>query len=447
MNISVGKIKNASIVILSLIAIALLSQLWLSNIPLNYFTNPGADAVSTDYHHNFIKPYRIITSHGGNMFTILYNDYSQNVIAQACVEALTDALKRNVSVTGNLDMSIINEPGFIFEYKFSMPSDYYKSALDYYGPATLPARFDYVMFIPVTSNEVQDNTDGDGTGRVIFISEAGNGDGNGVIMVEFSTQSELPPVPSPSGVRYEASAVSQLDVFTQNAFIATRPASPWEYPAIEVVNPYVNGELLLSAIEDQIDIFFLNPASKMATLGVDDVYTYSDEYTVVKYYQNDVLDYSNYRAGETQLGFLRSFELAYDFIMKDPLVNNEFFLSAYEETDSGTTFFFDYAIKELPILLPDDYKKNGEAELKSAIEITVRDDLVSHYRKLVYNYKPGEAGKTARIDFGEALDVVGSPGEQGLLTDVTLGYKIDREKQVYLYWVLQTSGGSLSRVS
>jgi hypothetical protein len=240
------------------------------------------------------------------------------------------------------------------------------------------------------------------------------------------------------------------NIFTRNMFLAAYPESGFAYPAIRIVNPYTDGELLLGEVDKHVDNFFVNPAAKLSFIdeNAGNVYTFIDENTVVKYYQNDVLDYANYRSGTSNGDTMRDYEAAMEFISTDPYVTNEFYLSGYDASNGETTFYFDYVINNLPLMLPDEYKREGAATLRAAIEVTVREESVVHYRKLVYNFQTDSTEKSAHLDFDAALAAVSGSwnvSANGLLSDVLLGYKIDRNKQAYLYWVMQTGGGTLSQ--
>jgi hypothetical protein len=254
-----------------------------------------------------------------------------------------------------------------------------------------------------------------------------------------------------NGLIYTASALDNNRIIENNAFVAKISGSGYQYPAIQVINPYADGEILIRTIEKGIQTFFVNPAAKMSYVDTENIITFSDENTVVKYYQNDVLDYANYRIGNGGNNLLRNFGTAISFIELDKSVVNEFYFAGYEKSENGEfTFYFNYVINNLPIFLPDEYKlkDKGGAALQHSIEVTVKAEHVVHYRKLVYRYEPDTVLKEAQVDFDEAVDIELSQSQTtGVLRDVLLGYKIDRNKQAILFWIMPTSGGTLSKAA
>jgi hypothetical protein len=413
-------------------------QLWFANIPSRNFFYTYFEPKSLEDSNNerkFARPYRILTNHGDNEFTMIYNNFEDNAVKIACDAVLLEALKENQSTSAELDLSgILDQPCFVYEYNFNMPGNLFNESFHRSGEITKITTFNYIALIPE-----QD------TSTVWFLDETGG------IMTGYKTKSKLPAIVPPplDSLIYEASVLNDM-TFTKNTFVAKRSEYDHAYSSISIVNPYVETEPLMDVIEKHVATFFENPASAHSNIGNENVYTYSDEYTVVKYYQNDVLDYVNYRTGVANTSTMRNFEIAVNFIEADTYVNNEYYLAGYEQGQNEITFYFDYVMNNLPILLPDEYKREGVTALRSAIEVTVREETVARYRKLVYNFLEDELYKSARLDFNEALQAVGGSwfNIEGnpLLTGVTLGYKIDRDKQAYLYWVLQTTGGSLSRV-
>ena len=209
-------------------------------------------------------------------------------------------------------------------------------------------------------------------------------------------------------------------------------------------------ELLMSVIEENVNMFFENPSVKSSFVGDQNVYTYSDADTVVKYYQNDVLEYSNYRTSAGESGLLKNFSTALNFIKSDALVKNEYYLAGYTQQDNDYTYYFDYVVNNFPMVLPDEYKRNdaenGAAALKHAIEVTVRDGSVVNYKKIVYNFIMDDATKTAELDFERILSEAAASGSQEKISDVLLGYKLERSQKAYLYWIIRLGEQTLSKI-
>ncbi|MDR2649359.1 MAG: hypothetical protein LBB94_06530, partial [Clostridiales bacterium] len=121
----------------------------------------------------------------------------------------------------------------------------------------------------------------------------------------------------------------------------------------------------------------------------------------------------------------------------------------FEQNEDGFTFYFDYVINNFPVILSDEYKRGGSAAMKHTLEVTIRDGNVANYRKLVYNFITDDASKTAELNFGGSLAEVRSTRDANpeRFTDIILGYKLERSKKAYLYWIMWwPDGQSLSKI-
>jgi hypothetical protein len=335
---------------------------------------------------------------------------------------------------------IFGAPGYIYEYAFDIPTAVFALA---FGKSGFADKLEYVTSVVLLPPDARRSV------TIVWLLDEKN-----MLMSGYSVKNALPPVLSLDEfyqeILYESSALSSYeDLSDKNTFIAKRMDNGYSYPAVAVVNPYAEGELLRGAIEQHINVFFENPAAKLFFMGDNTVYTFVDATTVVKYFQNDVLEYSNYRAGSGETSLLKSFGAALGFIMSDPLVNNEYYLADYEEREDGYIFYFDYVINNFPVVLPDEYKRSDAAAMKHTLEVTIRDGNVADYKKLVYNFIMDEAHKTADLDFEGSLAEVSSAQEANpeKFTDIMLGYKLERSKKAYLYWIMWwPDGQSLSKI-
>ncbi|MDR3239696.1 MAG: hypothetical protein LBT44_06365 [Clostridiales bacterium] len=441
--------KNSLIVILAVLAVYLTSQLWFENFSgRNFFyrfLNAYVTAPALSGENSFGQPYRLIIGLGGNSFIVRYNNLSAQPVKRDCDEIISDVLKQGEFIamreTSDSDArydEIFNSRCYLYDYYFDMPMIHFAAAFSQKNSALVSriSTFNCVALIPVPQ------PDGSYPGEktiVCFLDEM-----RGVIYEYESKKNLAPPSGEAPPLVYESSRLSGYSFMSSHAFIAKFSQGVYSYPAIQVINPYAGTELLMGAIEKNVDSFFVNPAAKVSFVGENNVYTFIDENTVVKYYKNDVLDYANYKTVSVNATFLQNYEAAVRFIRNDPLVTNEYYLAGYEsEEEKKITFYFDYAINDLPLLLPDGYRSSAEAPIGHAIEITVDEENVARYRKLVYTYLQDSYAKTAASDFNAALRFVAEPdgASASPLSGVVLGYKMDRSKQAFLYWVLWLQGG------
>jgi hypothetical protein len=269
-------------------------------------------------------------------------------------------------------------------------------------------------------------------------------------MSGYTVPMALPPVTGgpPSSdqvIIYNSSVLSGLDLGNRNIFIAGFTEEGYRYPILNIVNPYAETELLMGVIEQHINVFFDNPSAKRSFMGEHNVYTFADTTTVVRYFQNNVLEYSRYRIGIGEVGLIGSFNVALNFIESDDHIVDEFFLAGFKQIDDEYVFYFDYIIENLPLILPEEYVgsdlPSGHTSINHAIEVTVREGLVVNYRKIVYNFIPDIISHRTRLDFESVLPRVLAPlndsGEE--ITAIILGYKIEHNQTANLYWAIHYS--------
>ncbi len=243
-------------------------------------------------------------------------------------------------------------------------------------------------------------------------------------------------------IYYISSIQNGFDLFKTNIFLPRWNGSVIEYPNLTTTNPMeADGGVLLMSLEKNINHFFENPAVKW-TSTVNNIYTYSDENTVVKYYTNGVLEYSSYkRASYSKPSFSKDYLTALSFLENDANINNEYYLSSYEQDEEKTVFYFNYKIDNHNILLSTQLKE--ETDLKSIIELTVSNSRVARYKRLVYDFNIDSAPvyNAADVDFLSAIDKVYEENPQlkskdNSIEKIELCYNIDKTKKTSLSWFI-----------
>ena len=236
---------------------------------------------------------------------------------------------------------------------------------------------------------------------------------------------------------YVSTSQSKLSPPDVNMFIPQSP-DPYTYVHLSASNPYSGpGGVLYRNIIPLIGIFFDKPSSQWA--NNPDNYTFSDGSNFVRYYPSDVLEYDNYsvpEAGSASL-FADDYGTAVALISKDTAVTNEYYLASCEESGARRVFSFDYAVNDFPVLVSDTFAQ--EIGLKHAIEVTVEQDRVVKYKKLVYNFSQGSAVSSANLHFQQAFDSIArqSGGQKGITFDsVNIGYKAEKGSDIKLNWFI-----------
>lgn len=248
-------------------------------------------------------------------------------------------------------------------------------------------------------------------------------------------------------IYYISSVQNGFELFKGNSFLPRWNGNITEYPYLNMTNPMEeDGGVLLMSLEKNINQFFENPAVKW-TSTVNDVYTYSDENTVVKYYTTGVLEYSNYKsANKAKPNFSKDYLTALSFIEKDVNINNEYYLEDYEINDDDAVFYFDYKINNHKIMLSAESKER--TNMDNMIEVTVTNGVVSRYKRLVYEFNlvQTDEPEVARVDFLSAVDKVFEENteldaQKDSIENIELCYNANKSKEkTTLSWFIKING-------
>ncbi len=434
------RLQNICILFLVLLAVTQASQLWFGDVPGQNYLNTFSGIVPEEEGGRFIKPYRVLINFGntsGKNYSAIYSPSNEEL--EQLEDWMTLAVTQGEYVSSaEIDWEFLISPSIICEYSFPVPSELYSGSFS--KPVNLTSKVKQVssvILIPVEH---------EGKVRVIFLDET---QAHSYVINEKKTAQELNTFISQeeadNSLNFVSSRQAGFIEFRENVFIPY-----WEgdlgYNEVTVTNPYsVKGDLLLNTIEKKIDVFFANPIAKW-TSSDNSVYSYSDENIVVKYYPSDILEYSDYRPSKTVGGLISDYTTTIDFITKDAYIVNDYVLSDIvaegQGSETNRTFFFDYQINNMPMILSDSFK--ALTKLSHPIQVTVENGKVTNYKKLVYNFLVSENQRTAALNINGVLDSIfaGEDHVPSSLGQVSLGYKIERGDTLSLFWFLDL-GGSL----
>ena len=174
--------------------------------------------------------------------------------------------------------------------------------------------------------------------------------------------------------------------------------------SIMKINPYLdNGDLLISKVEEKVNIFFSNPAYKNIDLINESFFMYSMKYTIVKYLRGlSILEYFNYKidSDDNKAALIDNYEAAKNMLYIDrEMIKHQYYLTGYEEDDNQALFYFSLLVNGFPIRL----SKN--MDMQAPIEISVSDGVVINYKRYVFNYETQDAkGIEMNINFDELVE-------------------------------------------
>lgn len=403
-----NRIKNLIITFFVILAVYQTAGLWFEDFSgygffYSFFLD-GADSSQKEVKYNLES---IIINKGNNEFVKKSNDIYDSIYKTAFDNAITAALKKgSFKSQGNVAWeSVLSSKCVIYNFGYTLESKELKTM--YNAKKSIYSKigsFNTViitpdMNVPESMRVSFINTD-ENTAYTVVLEE------NDTIEEAYSAMTLL--AAEENDIYYISSVQNGFELFKNNVFIPKWNEAAAAYPFVAVSNPFEkDGGVLLMNLEKDIDLFFENPAVKW-TSTVNDIYTYSDENTVVKYYTTGVLEYSSYKsAGGSKPDFSKDYLTALSFLNKDVNIGNEYYLSECKQDNEKIVFCFDYKINEHSIKLSEDIKK--ETGMNNMIELTVSGGKVIRYKRLVYEFNLAGANEeyaTADVDFLSAVDRV-----------------------------------------
>lgn len=431
--------RNFIIAFLMVLAIYQTGELWFGD-----FSDHNFFSLFESYENTYSKNVaytldRLIINLGDNkVICRASNIYGSDYKAQfdkAVAAALTKGtLTEN---TGDVDWNgILGNRAIIYEYNCSFNGRDLSGIFDVKSDnCTRIKSYDTIIISPRADNSFM---------RVIFydsatkISYSVELKSNSIIGKCYETSSEF--VASEDKIYYISSVENGFDIFTDNIFLPQSEDEIYGYNAIE---PHLTMNDV-STIEKNANIFFDNAATKNYTKDKGG-YVFSDETSVVKFYENSVLEYFNYDTkSKEDNSFSANYVAAISLIKRDTFVTNEFFLDSYTYNEGKYVFNFNYKINDLP-LVPGENIKSGTG-MSSFIEVAVSNGSVDKYKKYSCRYTVSDRiSLNAKVDFIGAVDRIYAElygnGETKPVDNITLSYIAD-SKSFGLKWIVDIEGKS-----
>lgn len=430
--------KNFIIAFLMILAIYQTAELWFEDFSShNFFSfSDKADFFKeSDVKSHTLK--RVIINLGDNRMLSRSNGIYEGTWKKTLDQSVAKILKKGEIVSdGAADWkTILKNRCFVYEYDFVMGSEEIE---DVFGVTGGNADRIKSCDTVVISTE-------NGVGRLRFVNsktmwclEIKMNDSFNDVNNVFATFSN-----SSDDLYYISSVQNGFEIFKGNVFIPRWDGQSTGYSYVSAEMQYDDLQDK-TALEGEVNLFFENPAGKWSTT-VNDVINYSDETTVVKFYPQNVLEYSNYSTegyGEDN-DFYANYMGALSLLEADAGVANEYYLRDWAFSNGEYKLYFGYKINDMEVVMSEELlKKTG---MKDYIEVTASYGRVSNYKRYCTSYSV-ESGKSfvANRDFLTCVDEVynGFEDAEGLVVDeISLSYVDDGgNEKIALSWLMDIDG-------
>lgn len=362
---------------------------------------------------------------GSNIYGSEYKELFDEAVSAALVKG---TLTEN---TGDVDWdSVLDNRAIIYEYSCSFNGSDLEGIFNVKSDMCAKIKtYDTIIISPRADNSFM---------RVIFydseqkISSYAELKSSSIIGECYETSSQFSS--DENEIYYISSVENGFDIFTGNKFLPQCESEIYTYSAIEP--HYIINDMTM--VERNANIFFDNAVARDYQKNNDN-YTFRNETTVVRFYDNSVLEYFNYdtKNGDNS-GFAANYVAAINLIRQDTFVTNEFYLDSYTFNEGQYVFKFNYKINDLPLVPGDDITE--ATGMTSFIEVTASNGSVDKYRKYACRYTISDRiTLNSRVDFIGAVDKIYAELYGGESTkpvdDITLAYIAD-DKSFGLSWII-----------
>lgn len=412
---NIGKIKNVVIIFLCMLVVYQTFGLWFENISgRNFFYTffSQQNVVSSNIgDYDFTIPQNIVVGFGNKSF----NKFFMEEDGKKLNSKIDDCMKYTAEIgeyvkTTQVDWNeLLSLKSVICSYSVDMPMDLYIKAMGAKSSQSFSSKqkvFDTLVIIPARSAgeylkvyfiNTNDNT------SALFSYKKNNANDNLSMAIENIQKAS-------SNVSYLSTNQSKFSNFSSNVFLPKATNGNISYKSAELYNPYeVYGESSLQSMEIYVDAFFENPIAKWNNIDDNNVYTYSDENIVVRYYPYDLFEYSNYsvKNDNTDNTLPAAYNTAIELIQKDRTIKEDdnIYLSEVTNVNNVWKFGFDYHFQGFVVELSDELK--SKLGINHILEVTVEKGTAVSYKRYACKVKNSNFEyNNITIDFSIALSKV-----------------------------------------
>ena len=426
-----SRCKNFIITFLIFLAIYQTTGLWFENFSTHsffYLNKNNSEEANIQKDIKYLTE-SILINTGNNKFIRKYNNISNADYKKIFDEAIYLCLKDgDFSYIEKFDIrEVLNNRSIIYTYDFNIKGEEANKIFNFKTTHINKMKeFDTIILVPTIDEQYNIKT--------IFLSSKTLNAYELKISKEILSQNIFNIINDfdklePKDFYYISSEESGISLFSNNQFLPKAKDENFNVNNISVKNPLEkDGGILLSESEKYVDVFFDSPLTKSSSF-INNTYTYNDENVIVKYYPNGVLEYVKYKSNIGVTNEESPYNIAIQFLAKDTNIKNEYYLKDFKVEDNKTVFYFDYKINNFPITLSQ--AKMEELEMQSIIEVTVEDNRVSKYKRLIYDFYIEEDYTTVEKNFIDTIDtiLVNTNNKDTFIDEMKLVYKFENPNE------------------
>ncbi len=424
--------RNCIIAFLVVLAVYQTGELWFGNISSHNFFSLFSQSESSYSSNVAYTLNRIVINLGDNKVVCLGSNIYESSYKTQFDSGIAAALEKGTLTenTGSVDWkSVLDNRAVIYEYGCSFEGSDLSDVFSVNSDACAKiGTYNTIIMSPRADNSFM---------RVIFYDSETDTSS----YVELKSSSVIGKCYEVSSlfstldneIYYISSVENGFDIFSQNIFLPQCENDIYTYYAIEP--HYTLNDI--SVIEQNANVFFDNMSTRDYQKNSDS-YTFRNETTVVRYYDNSVLEYFNYAANsKTDNSFSGNYEAAVNIIKMDTFVTNEFYLDSYSFEDGEYVFKFNYKINDLTVVPGESIKE--ETGMNSFIEVSTSNGSVDKYKKYACRYTVSDRTElNSKVDLISAVDEIYAEyyaSSTKPVDNITLAY-IAENKSFGLSWII-----------
>jgi hypothetical protein len=202
---------------------------------------------------------------------------------------------------------------------------------------------------------------------------------------------------------------------------------------------YINNNTFnMEKIENYIKGFFTNGDVKWSLEKENEV-KYGDEKILVTYNLDGLLQYSNVNQGNvTELDINLAYNIAEEFLAKDSLLKQKYYLSSYNIVDNEITFYYNYTFDDFPFVFGEDLL--NKYDMASPLQVTISNEIVKNYKRIVLQIEESDQNREKyQGNFQDVLASIKSQYsiEEGQIDNMYLGYYWNSQDFAEMGWIIQ----------